>query len=90
LECKAGLSKPLFLAKNMKRRVHNILGSELNDKTSLVMGPGAVGTEVSKRATAFGIRAFGIRVIAITKLVFKETTQSSRLVLEPQLTVAAL
>jgi len=60
----------LYLAKNrqggaggaMKKRVHGVLGSELYGKTLLVVGLGATGTEVAKRA-----RGFGMRVIAITK-----------------------
>lgn len=60
----------LYLAKNrqsgaggaMKKRVHGVLGSELYGKTLLVVGLGATGTEVAKRA-----RAFGMRVIAVTK-----------------------
>ncbi|MGI0019219.1 MAG: NAD(P)-dependent oxidoreductase [Nitrososphaera sp.] len=60
----------LYLAKNrqggaggaMKKRVHGVLGSELYGKTILVVGLGATGTEVAKRA-----RAFGMRVIAVTK-----------------------
>jgi len=61
----------LYLAKNrqggagggaMKKRVHGVLGSELYGKTLLVVGLGATGTEVAKRA-----RSFGMRVIAVTK-----------------------
>ena len=46
----------------MKRRVINILGSELRGKTLLIIGLGATGLEVAKRA-----RSFGMHIIAITK-----------------------
>jgi D-3-phosphoglycerate dehydrogenase / 2-oxoglutarate reductase len=60
----------IYLAKNMKgagtslmkRRVVNILGSELKDKTLAIIGLGATGTEVAKRA-----KSFSMKVIAITK-----------------------
>ena len=59
-----------YLAKNiksagsslMKRRVINILGSELHDKTLLIIGLGATGIEVAKRA-----KSFNMHVIAVTK-----------------------
>lgn len=61
----------LYLAKNMtqkegegemKKRTRGTMGSELYGKALLVVGLGATGTEVSKRA-----KAFGMRVIAVTK-----------------------
>jgi D-3-phosphoglycerate dehydrogenase len=59
----------IYLAKNMKsagtslmkRRVVNILGSELKDKTLLIIGLGATG-EVAKRA-----KSFSMKVIAVTR-----------------------
>jgi len=60
----------IYLAKNiksagsslMKRRVINILGSELQGKTLLLIGLGATGIEVAKRA-----KSFNMHVIAVTK-----------------------
>jgi len=60
----------IYLAKNiksagsslMKRRVINILGSELHGKTLLLIGLGATGLEVAKRA-----KSFNMHVIAVTK-----------------------
>ena len=60
----------IYLAKNiksagsslMKRRVINILGSELHGKTLLIIGLGATGIEVAKRA-----KSFNMHVIAVTK-----------------------
>ena len=60
----------IYLAKNMKsagsslmkRRVVNVLGSELKGKILLIIGFGATGREVAKRA-----KSFGMKVIAITK-----------------------
>ncbi len=60
----------IFLAKNMqsaisslmKRKTPGIMGKELYAKTLLVIGLGASGMEVAKRA-----KAFGMNVIAITK-----------------------
>ena len=60
----------IYLAKNMKnagsslmkRRVVNILGSELRGKTLLIIGLGATGLEVAKRA-----KHFGMHIIAVTK-----------------------
>lgn len=58
----------MHLAKNMqgagamKRRVPGSMGTELYGKTLLVVGLGATGTEVAKRA-----KAFGMNVIAVTK-----------------------
>ncbi len=60
----------IYLAKNMKnagsslmkRRVVNILGSELRGKTLLIIGLGATGLEVAKRA-----KSFGMHIIAVTK-----------------------
>jgi D-3-phosphoglycerate dehydrogenase / 2-oxoglutarate reductase len=60
----------IYMAKNMKsagrglmqRRVLNVLGSELQGKTLLVIGLGYTGSEVAKRANAFGMK-----VIAVTK-----------------------
>lgn len=59
-----------YMAKNMKsagkglmaRRVLNVLGSELYGKTLLIVGLGYIGTEVAKRA-----KAFGMKIIAVTK-----------------------
>jgi D-3-phosphoglycerate dehydrogenase len=60
----------MYLAKNvqgggagaMKKRVPRSMGTELYGKTLLVVGLGATGTEVAKRA-----KAFGMNVIAVTK-----------------------
>jgi D-3-phosphoglycerate dehydrogenase len=60
----------IYLAKNiksagaslMKRRVINILGSELHGKTLLIIGLGAIGIEVAKRS-----KSFDMPVIAVTK-----------------------
>ncbi|HET7148920.1 MAG TPA: NAD(P)-dependent oxidoreductase [Candidatus Nitrosopolaris sp.] len=60
----------IYLAKNMKsadsslmkRRVISVLGSELHGKTLLIIGLGATGMEVAKRA-----KAFDMHVSAITK-----------------------
>lgn len=60
----------IYTAKNMKsagrgvmqRRVLNVLGSELQGKTLLLIGLGYIGSEVAKRA-----KAFGMKVIALTK-----------------------
>jgi D-3-phosphoglycerate dehydrogenase / 2-oxoglutarate reductase len=60
----------IYMAKNMKgagkglmqRRVLNVLGSELQGKTLLIIGLGYTGSEVARRANAFGMK-----VIAVTK-----------------------
>jgi D-3-phosphoglycerate dehydrogenase len=60
----------IYMAKNMKgagkglmqRRVLNVLGSELQGKTLLIIGLGYIGSEVARRAIAFGMK-----VIAATK-----------------------
>ena len=60
----------IYLAKNIKdaekgikeRRVVNVLGTELYNKTMVIIGLGAIGIEVAKRA-----KAFGMNVIAVTK-----------------------
>jgi D-3-phosphoglycerate dehydrogenase len=64
----------LFLAKNMKgtststgtsifeRRLAGVLGSELQGKTLTIIGLGATGLEVAKRA-----KSFGMHVVAVTK-----------------------
>jgi D-3-phosphoglycerate dehydrogenase len=60
----------VLLAKNMqasdrsiaKRRNPRVLGTELYGKTLLIVGLGASGIEVAKRA-----KAFGMRVISVTK-----------------------
>lgn len=60
----------IYMAKSMKsagrslmqRRVLNVLGSELQGKTLLLIGLGYIGSEVAKRANAFGMK-----VIAVTK-----------------------
>jgi D-3-phosphoglycerate dehydrogenase / 2-oxoglutarate reductase len=60
----------IYLAKNiknagsslMKRRVINVLGSELHGKTLLIIGLGATGIEVAERA-----KSFGMHIIAVTK-----------------------
>jgi D-3-phosphoglycerate dehydrogenase len=60
----------ICLAKNMKsagegimkRRVFNVLGSELYGKKLTIIGLGATGIEVAKRA-----KAFGMHITAVTK-----------------------
>lgn len=60
----------IFLAKNirgaqgslMKRKTPGVLGTELYGKTLLIVGLGSSGTEVAKRA-----KAFGMKVLALTK-----------------------
>jgi D-3-phosphoglycerate dehydrogenase / 2-oxoglutarate reductase len=60
----------IYLAKNMKsagegimkRRVFNVLGSELYGKNLTIIGLGATGVEVAKRA-----KAFGMYITAVTK-----------------------
>jgi D-3-phosphoglycerate dehydrogenase / 2-oxoglutarate reductase len=60
----------IYLAKNMKcaesglmkKRVLNVLGTELYGKTLLTIGLGATGSEVAKRA-----KSFGMKVIAVKK-----------------------
>jgi D-3-phosphoglycerate dehydrogenase len=60
----------IYLAKNIKdaekgikeRRVVNVLGTELYNKTMVIIGLGAIGIEVAKRA-----KAFGMNVLAVTK-----------------------
>ena len=56
----------------MKGRVQSVLGSELYGKTLLVISLGATGTEVAKRAAAFGMR-----VIAVTKFPSSALTEPS-------------
>jgi D-3-phosphoglycerate dehydrogenase len=54
----------IYLAKNMKcaetglmkRRVVNVLGTELHGKTLLTIELGATGSEVAKRAKSFGMQ----------------------------------
>jgi D-3-phosphoglycerate dehydrogenase len=46
----------------MKRRVINVLWTELYGKTLLIIGLGATGSEVAKR-----IKSFGMNVMAVTK-----------------------
>jgi D-3-phosphoglycerate dehydrogenase / 2-oxoglutarate reductase len=67
----------LYLAKNMKHsadtnnnhnmleRVISTLGSEIQGKTLVIIGLGATGLEVAKRA-----KSFGMHVIAVTKSPF--------------------
>lgn len=66
----------LFLAKNvkssgtpnisvMRRRFSNALGSDLQGKTLTIIGLGATGIEVAKRA-----RSFGMKIVAITQPPF--------------------
>ena len=66
----------LYLAKNMKlsadaynhfseRRTTSTLGSEIQGKTLVIIGLGATGLEVAKRA-----KSFGMYVIAVTKNPF--------------------
>jgi D-3-phosphoglycerate dehydrogenase / 2-oxoglutarate reductase len=68
----------LYLAKNVKenasgnnrsayleRRLPNILGSEIQGKVLVIIGLGATGLEVAKRA-----KSFGMHVIAVTKNPF--------------------
>jgi D-3-phosphoglycerate dehydrogenase / 2-oxoglutarate reductase len=56
----------------MKGRIQGVLGSELYGKTLLVIGLGATGTEVARRATSFGMR-----VIAITKFLTSAPAEPS-------------
>lgn len=64
----------MYLAKNI--RFGNLksseLGTELQGKTLLIIGLGATGTEVAKRA-----KAFGMHVIAVTKEQFKPGREKS-------------
>lgn len=46
----------------MKRRNRGVMGLELENKTLLIIGLGASGTEVAKRS-----QAFGMKVVAVTK-----------------------
>jgi D-3-phosphoglycerate dehydrogenase / 2-oxoglutarate reductase len=72
----------IYMAKNMKsagrglmqKRVLNVLGSELQGKSLLIIGLGYIGSEVAKRA-----KAFGMKVIAVTKHPDKKefTTRSN-------------
>jgi D-3-phosphoglycerate dehydrogenase len=66
----------LFLAKNvknsgtpnisvMRRRFSNAIGSDLQGKTLTIIGLGATGIEVAKRA-----RSFGMKIVAITQPPF--------------------
>src|SRR5919199_4170209 len=70
----------LYLAKNVKeklsdsnhnnsllfeRRIHGNLGSEIQRKVLVIIGLGATGLEVAKRA-----KSFGMHVIAVTKNPF--------------------
>jgi D-3-phosphoglycerate dehydrogenase / 2-oxoglutarate reductase len=48
-----------------ERRVHGILGSEIQRKVLVIIGLGATGLEVAKRA-----KSFGMHVIAVTKNPF--------------------
>ena len=48
-----------------ERRVHGILGSEVQRKVLVIIGLGATGLEVAKRA-----KSFGMHVIAVTKNPF--------------------
>lgn len=61
----------LYLAKNvksgntpkisvMRRRVTDTLGCDLQGKTLTIIGLGATGTEVAKRARAFGMKVFAL------------------------------
>ena len=60
----------IYLAKNvksaekgiMRRRVVNVLGSELKGKTLTIIGLGATGIEVANRA-----RCLGLKILSITK-----------------------
>jgi D-3-phosphoglycerate dehydrogenase / 2-oxoglutarate reductase len=49
----------------LERRISNTLGSEIQGKTLVIIGLGATGLEVAKRA-----KSFGMNVIAITKSPF--------------------
>jgi D-3-phosphoglycerate dehydrogenase / 2-oxoglutarate reductase len=49
----------------LERRISNTLGSEIQGKTLVIIGLGATGLEVAKRA-----KSFGMNVIAVTKSPF--------------------
>jgi D-3-phosphoglycerate dehydrogenase / 2-oxoglutarate reductase len=49
----------------LERRISNTLGSEIQGKTLVIIGLGATGLEVAKRA-----KSFGMHVIAVTKSPF--------------------
>src|SRR5919205_1383494 len=49
----------------LERRISNTLGSEIQGKTLVIIGLGATGLEVAKRA-----KSFGMNVIAVTKNPF--------------------
>jgi D-3-phosphoglycerate dehydrogenase len=49
----------------LERRIPNILGSEIQGKVLVIIGLGATGLEVAKRA-----KSFGMHVIAVTKNPF--------------------
>jgi D-3-phosphoglycerate dehydrogenase / 2-oxoglutarate reductase len=74
----------LYLAKNMKniangvtslmtRKEENILGSELQSKILFIIGLGATGIEVAKRA-----KSFGMHIIAITNDPFSKRPDIDR------------
>jgi len=49
----------------LERRISNTLGSEIQGKTLVIIGLGATGLEVAKRA-----KSFGMNVVAVTKSPF--------------------
>jgi D-3-phosphoglycerate dehydrogenase len=59
-----------------ERRVHGILGSEIQRKVLVIIGLGATGLEVAKRA-----KSFGMHVIAVTKNPFLKSKESIKHIL---------
>jgi D-3-phosphoglycerate dehydrogenase / 2-oxoglutarate reductase len=74
----------IYMAKNMKgaekglmqRRVLNVLGSELQGKTLLVIGLGYIGSEVARRANAFGMKVIAATRHPDKKRVYRRSEDS--------------
>jgi D-3-phosphoglycerate dehydrogenase len=60
-----GISSSTTSASLLERRVAGILGSEVQGKSLTIIGLGAMGLEVAKRA-----KSFGMQVVAVTKNPF--------------------